>query len=64
MKISARTLQNMFDMARDHYTQDTPIGLDNQQFMARCYLLAAASLLQVKEPLEFPEEKLVLPAED
>ena len=65
MKITKNQLQNMFSMANDNFVNLAPTELINgQNFTAKCWLLAAANILGVKEEIEFEQMPNVSPAEE
>lgn len=66
MKIDKLQLQEIFDRARNNVLDLSPNqgGLDQQQFITKCYLLAFNSVLKLNMELEFPVKSVPEPVED
>lgn len=61
MLLTNRELQLIFDATKKHFLDDSKDQLDNQQFIARCYVKAIADKLGVS--VEFEKRVLIEPVE-
>ncbi len=61
MKLSNNDLQIIFSLAKQYYVNDDKGDLDDQQFIARCYLHAVSSHLKID--VELPERVFAEPTE-
>ena len=63
MKLSKRDLQQVFDLAHGNFMNYAPGELNNQEFLARCYLDAAISVLGIGVQVEYPQKKIAEPVD-
>lgn len=61
MKITDEQLIAIYSQARDNFVNDSAGHLDSQQFVVKCYMKAADSVLKLN--LEFPERFNIEPVE-
>lgn len=56
MKLNKTDLQSVFSIAKEYYISDDKGELDNQQFIAKCYTKALATVLHLE--IAMPEERI------
>jgi len=65
LKITKRDLQNMASIAQDNFVNLAPTGIINgTEFTARCWLESAATILGIKEKIEYEQVPMPEPAEE
>ena len=66
MKLSKRDLHDIYDLAHATLLELSPKqgGLNQQEFVAKCFLIASKKVLGITEEIEFPVKSLAEPVED
>lgn len=58
MKLTTNNLSDIFSIARDYWVNDKAEGLDDQQYVAACYVKAIQNVLELPE-ITLPYRKMV-----
>lgn len=57
LKLCKQSLQTLFSIAKQNFVDDTKGDLDDQQFIAQCYVKALCTMTGIQ--IELPEPRII-----